>query len=806
MIREDIINTIERIINEELDDFNYEIYQCNTEIESFMINTAIRLCKTYSGFKAGMRSMIDVMASLRNFMIVFQTSLQIDSLEMHDSEAFGIYKDNISKKYYASYDVDELVKNETFIKDAFINKDTERIVCDSKYQLKTNGFIKRLTNFEYFKSVEQKLCVYGALNTPNGFTTLVSMPTGGGKSLVTQAVGYSNEGLSIVIVPTVSLAMDQERVSYRNIKIAKEKEIYCYYSNVKNAEEIFDAIKKRTAKLLFISPEALIKNDRFRKVINDANSSKYLKNIIIDEAHIVVSWGDFFRIDYQCLGPWRRELLKANPAIRTFLLSATFKDDTVSILKYMFATPDKWIELRCDALRKEPRYILVKNKNYNDKKKKVIELVDKLPRPAIIYVNNPFQAKQWKKNLEEHGYANINLFTGETRSEERKSLIRQWANNEFDIMIATSAFGVGVDKPDVRTVMHLYVPDGPDSYYQELGRGGRDGLPSLSIMCITDNDIDEGRDHIQKVLRKDTFWGRWWSMYTNPSNQWSGGQIAIMASTKPNYNKINYFEEGNDTDEKWNINVLLLLSRYKAIDIIGLDLDDKNRYIFTVKILDDLLTFDSDESKDLFEKIRNEETKKAQSAFNLIKNSIYKSEQLCWSGMFTDTYTLVSECCSGCNSHTNKVLEEKSRFPLLLNVSAPAKKLSKENEDFFAGTNEALIISKDNCDTYISKYKPNIIICDDYINVDVLDNPELNIMNFAEFRDLKMRDNEFYISGLIMVCYSEEDEKAKKQYGIVNKYIDQSKYVIHIAKKDFRVSDMNEKKISDCVSGAVIEK
>jgi len=557
---------------------------------------------------------------------------------------------------------------------------------------------------------------------------------------------------------------------------------------------------------LFISPEALIKNDRFRKVINDANSSKYLKNIIIDEAHIVVSWGDFFRIDYQCLGPWRRELLKANPAIRTFLLSATFKDDTVSILKYMFATPDKWIELRCDALRKEPRYILVKNKNYNDKKKKVIELVDKLPRPAIIYVNNPFQAKQWKKNLEERGYANINLFTGETRSEERKSLIRQWANNEFDIMIATSAFGVGVDKPDVRTVMHLYVPDGPDSYYQELGRGGRDGLPSLSIMCITDNDIDEGRDHIQKVLRKDTFWGRWWSMYTNPSNQWSGGQIAIMASTKPNYNKINYFEEGNDTDEKWNINVLLLLSRYKAIDIIGLDLDDKNRYIFTVKILDDLLTFDSDESKDLFEKIRNEETKKAQSAFNLIKNSIYKSEQLCWSGMFTDTYTLVSECCSGCNSHTNKVLEEKNRFPLLLNVSAPAKKLSKENEDFFAGTNEALIISKDNCDTYISKYKPNIIICDDYINVDVLDNPELNIMNFAEFRDLKMRDNEFYISGLIMVCYSEEDEKAKKQYGIVNKYIDYRKYVIHIAKKDFRVSDMNEKKISDCVSGAVIEK
>ena len=105
-------------------------------------------------------------------------------------------------------------------------------------------------------------------------------------------------------------------------------------------------------KLLFISPEALIKNEQFQKLINEANDRKYIKNIVIDEAHIVVEWGDFFRVDYQCLSPWRNELLKVTPEIRTFLLSATFQDDTVKILKRMFSEEGKWIEIRCDSLRK----------------------------------------------------------------------------------------------------------------------------------------------------------------------------------------------------------------------------------------------------------------------------------------------------------------------------------------------------------------------------------------------------------------------------------------------------------------------
>ena len=241
-----------------------------------------------------------------------------------------------------------------------------------------------MTGFKEFKSIEQKLCVYGALNTPETYTTLVSMPTGGGKSLVTQAISYEKTGLSIVVVPTVSLAIDQERVAKKNIRISQDGEIFCYYSGSKNIEKISNAIKNQTAKLLFISPEALIKNEHFKELISYANSLRYIKNIIIDEAHIVVAWGDFFRVDYQCLGPWRRDLLKVNPDIRTFLLSATFKDDTVITLKKMFSEPGKWLEIRCDALRKEPRFIMVKAKSYKEKRAKVLNLINIMPKPLIL--------------------------------------------------------------------------------------------------------------------------------------------------------------------------------------------------------------------------------------------------------------------------------------------------------------------------------------------------------------------------------------------------------------------------------------
>lgn len=804
MNKEKIINLVEEFINEEADTVMLDTEEAKSSVDEFFINTAVRLIKTYSKYRDGICHEHDMLVSLRNFLLVYETEMRVESIDIAKNNKFGIYKNNYSNKYYAAYSLPESIRGEKFIRESFINQSTQSPKNESRYQLRTNGYIRNLSGFEKFKSIEQKLCVYGALNTPAGYTTLISMPTGGGKSLVTQTLGYEKDGLSIVVVPTVSLALDQERAAKNNIKIAKNGEIFCYYSASPNFKEIVEAIKGHKAKLLFISPEALIKNEQFKQLIADANETGYIKNLIIDEAHIVVAWGDFFRIDYQCLGPWRRELLKTNPALRSFLLSATYRDDVVSTLKYMFSKDDRWLEIRCDSLRKEPRYILQKTNGFYEKKNKVIELVNLLPRPTILYVNSPYYAKKWKEYLEKEGYSNIYTFTGETKSVERRELIDNWANNEFDLMIATSAFGVGVDKPDVRTVMHLYVPGTPDFYYQELGRGGRDGLPCLSVMCIENKDIDEGARHVTKVLTKDTFWGRWWSMYTNPENQWQGGLIAIMASTKPNYNKINFFEEGNETDEKWNINVLLLLNRYHQIEIIGLDLDDKNRYIFTIKILNDILTEKTNEAQLFFESIRDKEAAKAQEAFMLIRNSIERADKLCWSGMYYETYPLVSEYCAGCSCHEDTVADELRRFPLLVDVKGPEKKISNKVKEFFSDTYEALIINGDSNIDLIKQYMPDIVVCNETIENENLTSPYTNYLNYAEFRDLQMHDNGFFVSGLVMAIYGKNAVDARKQYQIVRKYVRNGKYVIHVASSDFVVSTVTGKTLFDYVGGSVI--
>ncbi len=607
-----------------------------------------------------------------------------------------------------------------------------------------------------------------------------------------------------MIVPTVSLAIDQKRVARKNIKLSTDDEVFYYYSGCKKLGKISKAIKNQTARLLFISPEALIKNEQFQELVNEANATRYLKNIIIDEAHIVVAWGDFFRVDYQCLGPWRKELMKTNPDIKTFLLSATFKDDTVRILKKFFSEEGKWIELRCDSLRKEPHFIMAMADGYKDKRRKALSIVNLMPKPMILYVNAPYEAEKWREYLSYYGYTNIRTFTGDTKSDERLNLINQWSDNQYEIMIATSAFGVGVDKPDVRSVVHLYVPESPDSYYQELGRGGRDGLQSLSIVCIEKDDITKAYKHVSKVLTTEKLWGRWWSMYKNPDNMWTGGEIAVFASTKPNYSRINYFEEGNDTDEKWNINVLLLLCRYDMINISSIELDNNNKYIFTIRILNEAITHESESTFALFDSIREKEASKSLSAFSLMRSAIEREGSYCWSSMFYDTYPLVSEYCPGCGQHEEVIYDEEDRFPLLVEVIAPRKALSSEMDEFFSDTKEALLLTKEAKKALIDNYKPDIVVSEDKDGYYESPNPGLIYMNFKELRTFIENDRGFFITGVIMAIYSDDPNKAAKEYSIVRKCIQRGNKVIHITDSDFIVSKSSEKTISLDIDGKVV--
>ena len=786
----------------------------NDAINHFMYNTAKRLTIYFEKFMSGRASKDVFLCSLRNYLLVFQNEIAVPEGLIPTENEYGILC-NAEGKYYANLELPNYVDS-FFVDQAFQRKkvsgDTEK-QKDIFYG--NNAYIYSLTQYKEFKSLEQKLAVFGALNTPEGYTTLVSLPTGGGKSLITQTMAYQQQGLKIVIVPTVSLAIDQVRNAKNNIKHNADNEIFCYYSGIelerKNA--LKNAIKNETARLLFISPEALIRNTEFVSMINEANAKKYLKNLIIDEAHIVIEWGDFFRVDYQCLEPWRNELLAINSQLRTVLLSATYTKVAVVKLKQMFASTDKWIEVRCDALRKEPRYLLVKAKSYLDKKHKMVELVKKLPHPMVVYINSPKEAEEIKKELIAVGLDNLETFTGNTKSAEREKIIKDWTDNKIDLIIATSAFGVGVDKGDVRTILHLYIPDTPNQYYQELGRGGRDGLVSLSVMCINPvDDIDSAYGRMNVVLKPETIWKRWVYMYKSPKTSWFKGMITIDTSVKP---KEGVNDDGNALDIQWNVYVILLLRRHNLISIKSMVYDaDKESYKIRIDILEDALRSESLDVPQIITDIRDRESAGFEKEIKRIKNAIDFSERICWSEMFYSTYDKVSMYCGGCAKHKYPEMMEEGKFPLLLPVKEPKKTISAELNKLCQGENEVLVIGEEDdyslMNRYISAGASIIVVEDTSIESDfdlILNmNKQSNVMilGIKEYRDLCSQGSAYYISGGVIAVYNSDADKAYEFCSTLRKYKNTDMRLIHVVKEDYFVQKV-QKPISAMVEGPKID-
>jgi len=782
-------------------------------INYFRYNTVKRLLICFDKYKFGIASKDVFLCSLRNYLLVFQNEISVPEGMISPDNEYGIIK-NADGLYYASLEMPNYI-NSFFVNQAFQRK---KVGNDAEKQKEVfygnNAYIYNLTHYKEFKSLEQKLAVFGALNTPEGYTTLVSLPTGGGKSLITQTMAYQKEGLTIVIVPTVSLAIDQVRNAKNNIKHNTDNEIFCYYSGIelerKNA--LRNAIKAEIARLLFISPEALIRNTEFVNMIAEANAKKYLKSLIIDEAHIVIEWGNFFRVDYQFLEPWRKELLVVNSQLRTVLLSATYTKMAVAKLKQMFAATGKWIEVRCDALRREPRYMLVKAKSYSDKRRKMIELVKKLPHPMVVYINSPKEAEEIKKALVSAGLDSLETFTGNTKSDERERIIKDWTENKIDLIIATSAFGVGVDKGDVRTVLHLYIPDTPNQYYQELGRGGRDGLVSLSVMCINPvDDIESAYGRMSVVLKPETIWKRWVYMYKSPKTSWFKGMVTIDTSVKPKEGT----DEGNALDIQWNVYVILLLRRHNLISIKSMVYDASNEsYKIRIDILDDSLRSESLIVPQIITDIRDKESVGFEKELKRIKNGIEFSDRICWSEMFYSTYDKVSMYCGGCTKHQYPEMMEEGKFPLLLPVKEPKKIITPELNKLCQGENEVLVLGEADDFSLMNRYVSagaSIIVVEDTGIENGFDlilnmNKQSNVMviGIKEYRELCTQGSSYYISGGVVALYNSGADKAYEFCSTLRKYKNNDIRLIHIVKDDYYIQKV-QKPISAMVEGPKID-
>ena len=734
-----------------------EVFCPENQLDEYKLSVIERLINTWDNLNRGVASKTDFEITLRDFLLVFQISIKLH--EYQPSENFskaGLFSDD-NGEIFANYNIPEFV-NSKFVKKCFMNMSLSSEEIYRSNILVTNGYIKDLTGFDSFKTEEQKLCVFGALKTPMGCTTLVSMSTGGGKSLITQTVSYQQEGsLTIIVVPTISLMLDQAKNANAIIRPSKSDEIV-YYNSDTDIKEISNSLKTHHTRMLFISPEALIKNPILKKLIIECAQEHYLQNFIVDEAHIILEWGASFRVDFQCLDAMRKVLLKKNPSLRTFLLSATFSSRAVEQLKVAYSEGDNWIEIRCDKLRKELLFDVVKTKNKTEKYDAIVDAIFTLPHPMIIYVNSPDDADSLKNRLIDEGFSNIQTFTGRTGSKEREKLIIEWADNKFNIMIATCAFGVGVDKKDVRTVLHAYIPENPNKYYQEAGRGGRDGLPSLSEIIYTQNDVDSAFSFLQKVLTIEKLSGRWFSLIgSSKATIKGGGKIIIDTSVVPYYNDdenvLKYF---NGQDVNWNVYTILLLRRNKILSIEDVSFEN-NKYIFTVQVEDRRVLHNNDEAIAVLTEIREREWKENEEEFRLIKRALTNCQSVCWSEMFNKIYTLTDSFCAGCNAH-NETIDECDNKVLRKSLNFIYHK-SADFTEFFQSSNNLLILGDLGTDALNKLIMRGVstLICTDIEakQITAKSNATLCIFSYDEFFNLA-NTARFLFTGTVMVLLSEK--------------------------------------------------
>ena len=787
--------------------------------QAFFCRTAKRLQVAFQLQVQNPEYTDDFYLALRDFLLVFETGLSVRTVEMSKIQSYAIRQEEETGIYYCSLQFPDGV-NTVLAEQAFLRNIPSGGRRKKEYNLLTDPWIYALTGFQRFKSMAQKLSVYGALHTPEGYTALVSLPTGGGKSLVTQMLGYQEEGLTIVVVPTVSLADDQLIAARQLIKREHaDQEIFTYRSGVTIAP-VLQAIEKKTARLLFISPEALLNNQAFEDVIQTANRQRYLKNIVIDEAHIVVDWGASFRVEFQCLEAWRKKLMLNNPAIRTILLSATFENSCIQVLKKLFSDGERWVEVRCDALRHEMRYIYLEEKSRKAKEKKIVELVRKLPHPMIIYCARPDEAERIRVLLGENGIRNVRTYTGLTDGSQREQILREWKADQFSVMAATSAFGVGVDKPDVRTVLHTYIPQNPNSYYQEAGRGGRDHLPSLSVICTQPDDIHSTYQRISKrVMTTEKIIGRWNSMYNNKSSIRDGVFTHINTAIRPDYSLTEEMEGMDDVpvseaDRNWNIYVLLLFRRYDLIDIVSIT-NERGVYIFSIKIKEPLLLQEGAEQEELLDGIRTKEAKHYNDACKTMEQAIRQRKTVCWSEMFYDTYDKVDEYCAGCNAHTDINHGDAHVFALKKAILQPEKVVRPDQKKLFASLDELLVIAKNEERVQVIQYLEqqglSCLVASEqqlekmkyflYIHTE---KPTF-IIDPAGARDLLKKRNYYYISGMVAVLYPDEGKEALEYYRLADRYLCQKAgiHLVHIVARNFFFA-VFDKKMGDLVPGGVV--
>ena len=304
-----------------------------------------------------------------------------------------------------------------------------------------------------------------------GRDTLGLMPTGGGKSITFQVPALACEGTCIVITPLIALMKDQvQHLLARGIRAA------AIHSGM-NRQEMMTAMDNcilGSTKLLYVSPERL-SSDIFQKKLRRMRVSF----ITVDEAHCISQWGYDFRPSYLHIADIRR----LKPDIPVLALTATATPEVVDDIQERLGFVQKNV-FQMSFERKNLAYVV---RRASDKDAELVHILQSVPGSAIVYVRSRRNAQEISKLLEQQGISATYYHAGleHATKDERQ---RNWHDDHFRVMVATNAFGMGIDKPDVRLVIHIDCPDSLEAYFQEAGRAGRDGRKSYAVLLYNDGD------------------------------------------------------------------------------------------------------------------------------------------------------------------------------------------------------------------------------------------------------------------------------------------------------------------------------